>query len=279
MIEEPLQFGDGGRLFGILTTPDRPADAASVSRIFVFLNAGLVPRAGPHRLHVRLARELAEIGIHSLRIDFAGRGDSLPPAEGPDQKTVAADFVEIMRLLESELGDIEIVLVGLCSGADNAIRLALQDRRVTGLVLLDPVCDQDPGFRSRALRYSTRALLRKCTTPSKYLPWIKRCIAAMFGRTDDADGSVDSLSLRDLPTAEQTRDALATVRERNGKVLAVFTQYALDYYNQLGQMGDVLGLDGYDEFCTERFWPQVEHTYPIEQHRRQLIDAIRSWAS
>ena len=55
LTEEPLQFGEGGRLFGILTLPGMPPRRAQELPVFVFLNAGLLHRVGPHRLHVRLA--------------------------------------------------------------------------------------------------------------------------------------------------------------------------------------------------------------------------------
>ena len=39
-------------------------------------------------------------------------------------------------------------------------------------------------------------------------------------------------------------------------MLSVFTQAVLGYYNQEGQLGRVLGVDGYEQFCTELFWPR-----------------------
>jgi len=61
-------------------------------------------------------------------------------------------------------------------------------------------------------------------------------------------------------------------------VLSVFTQYALGYYNQAGQLGRVLGVDGYQQFCTELFWPHAEHTYTLDLHRRRLMEVIKTWA-
>ena len=50
-MEEPLQFGDGGRLFGILTLSSMSPCKAPGLPVFVFLNAGLLHRVGPHRLY------------------------------------------------------------------------------------------------------------------------------------------------------------------------------------------------------------------------------------
>src|SRR3954464_13203392 len=103
LTEEVLQFGEGGRLFGILTLPSvRPRNAHKLP-VFVFLSAGLLHRVGPYRLHVRLGRELARMGFTSLRVDLAGTGDSPPRPGLTNQQSVEGDFQEILRVLDSRL--------------------------------------------------------------------------------------------------------------------------------------------------------------------------------
>src|SRR5437762_1624267 len=143
LTEEPVQFGEGGRLFGILTLPSTPPRNGQDLPVFVFLSAGLLHRVGPYNLHVRLARELAQMGFSSLRVDLAGMGDSPPRPGLTNQQSVAADFAEIVGILDARLGRLPLVLAGLCTGADNASTLALKERRVIGMVLLDPVCFPD----------------------------------------------------------------------------------------------------------------------------------------
>lgn len=278
MKEIPLHFGENRRLFGILTPADDSRREGSESRVFVLLNAGLLHRVGPYGLHVRLARELATIGFSSLRVDLAGLGDSLPRSRSTIEESVATDYADIVSILESQLGPVSIVLVGLCSGADNAIRLAPEDSRITGMVLLDPVCNKDDGFNARALRFRMRAMIRKCMTFSSFLPWRKRCIGALTKQGPSAEDPIDNMALRHLPSWEQTRTGFKAFREREGRVLSIFTRYALQYYNQAGQMGRVIDQDRYGEFSTELFWPDVGHTYPVESHRDRLIEAIKSWA-
>ncbi|PYX50742.1 MAG: hypothetical protein DMG76_33920 [Acidobacteria bacterium] len=279
LTEEPLQFGDGGRLFGILTLPSMSHRKAPGLPVFVFLNAGLLHRVGPRRLYVHLARDLSRMGFSSLRVDLAGIGDSPPRPGLTNQQSVAADYDEILRVLESRLARVPLILAGLCSGADNAIRLAPKDSRVVGLVLLDPVCSPDDGF-------SARAFVSKYTNTARYVAWLKRRFEAPTTQPRGSQEQIDPLTLRDAPTLEQLRDApleqlrsaFESIRERDGRVLSVFTQYALQYYNQAGQLARVLGVAGYQQFCTELFWPQAEHTYTLELHRRRLIDAIKTWA-
>ena len=275
LTEEPLQFGEGGRLFGILTLPSVPPCNAQALPVFVFLNAGLLHRVGPYRLYVRLVRNLAQMGFSSLRVDLAGRGDSPERFGLTNQQSVAADYEEIVGVLESRLGRLRLVLGGLCSAADDAIRLARADQRVIGMLLLDPVCSLDDGFRARAV-------IMKYTNPARYLVWLKRrlnLLATLPGENWNDSEMIDPLTLRDAPTGEQLRAAFEAICERRGRVLSVFTQYATQYYNQLGQLGRTLDVVGYQRFCTEIFWPQMAHTFTLELHRRRLIEEIKNWAS
>ena len=284
--EEPLQFGDGGRLFGILTMPGTSHRKAQELPVFVFLNAGLLHRVGPRRLYVRLARELSQMGFISLRVDLAGTGDSPRRPGLTYSQSVAADFKEILGGLESRLGSTALVLAGLCSGAHDAVRLAPEEPRVVGMVLLDPICFQDDGFLARAV-------ILKYADPARYIAWLKRrfetLTAPRGGRKKDnqlarAPGPEDIAGGEELPatwgvpTREQLRAAFEAIRGREGRVLSVFSQMALEYYNEQGQLGRVVGMDGYQQSCTELFWPEADHTYTLELHRRRLIDAIKAWA-
>lgn len=286
LTEEPLQFGEGGRLFGILTLPGMPPCSARELPVFVFFNAGLLHRVGPHRLYVRLARDLSRMGFSSLRVDLAGTGDSPRRPDLTYPQSIAADFGEISGVLESRLGRLPLVLAGLCSGANSVVRLTPEEPRVVGMVLLDPICFPDDGFRARAvaLRYAN---------PARYIAWLKRRFKALTipsrGKQEEND-SVDVLAPEDIPTQEQVRAtwgipnrdqlraAFASICRREGRVLAVFTQSAIAYYNQVGQLGRVLGVDGYQQFCTEVFWPHAEHIYTLDLHRRRLIEEIKTWA-
>lgn len=273
--EEPLQFGDGGRLFGILTIPNTPPGPASELPVFVFLTAGFLHRVGPLRLHVRLARELARMGFSSLRVDMAGTGDTPPrPALMSYQQSVRADFKGIVDVLDSRLGRPSFVLVGLCSGADNAIMLAVKEPRIVGMVLLDSICFPEAGFRAREI-------FQKYASPARYVAWAKHRFKALTGPPAERKEPVDPQEWRqwrELPTLEELRVAFESIRERNGRVMSVFTGQALQYYNRAGQLGRVLNVEGYRKFCTERFWPEAEHTYNLEVHRRRLMDEIKTWA-
>ncbi len=269
--EELLQFGEGGRLFGILTLPGEAPPGEHALPVFVFLSAGMLHRVGPTRLHVLLSRQLANRGFTSLRVDLSGKGDSPTRPGLSNQQSVAADFDEILRILKRRLGNTPLVLAGLCSGADNAIRLTVNEPRVVGMVLLDPLCFPDDGFE-------VRNIVKKYTSPARYILWLKWRLNRLANPDSGKEEPGDPLALRDLPSREQMKAAFESIGRRDGRVLSVFTQYALIYYNRSGQLGQVLDVNGYRNFCTEKFWPESEHTYRMELHRRRLMDEIEAWA-
>ncbi len=75
--EQALRFGPAGRLFGMLC---RPRQSARPNLVVLIGSAGAASHHGHFRFHVMLARRLAEAGIASLRLDFAGLGESDPGA-------------------------------------------------------------------------------------------------------------------------------------------------------------------------------------------------------
>jgi pimeloyl-ACP methyl ester carboxylesterase len=269
--ETPLQFGEGGRLFAILTEPSYVSGNADARPVFVFLNSGLVQRIGPCRLYYRLARALAENGISSLRVDLSGIGDSPARSGLTLRDSVEADFADIRSVVRDRLGPASIVLVGLCSGADNAIRLVDRDPSVTGLVLLDPVCDRDKGFEARALKSYLRECSKNPTLPLKIFS--RRLRSFLKGRRP-----IDPLSYRALPTTAETKRAFGLIAQRDGRTLSIFTRYALSYYNEPGQLQRSLEIPAASAVCDEILWRDVEHTYTLEMHRERVIKAVVDWA-
>src|SRR5262249_2962001 len=150
------RFGEDGRLAGLLTEPE---GFSAVRGAVVLVTAGLVPSFGPFRLYVELARRLADDGFAVLRFDVEGIGDSvvahpcLPFVERAARGLLhATDFMR-----DRYLGG-DLVLAGLCSGAEDSFRAAAVIPSVRQVVLIDPFSYQTPGWLARNLLY--RALRR-----------------------------------------------------------------------------------------------------------------------
>ena len=138
-IETPLRFGDG-RLFGVLCRPE----TEGCGRAVVIVNSGGDPHYGYARFSVEFARRLAGAGTPSLRMDFAGLGDSISPPD--DIAGEAATHVfEVERTGDigagldalTELGYDRFALHGLCSGAYHAFQAAVADPRIDRLLLVN----------------------------------------------------------------------------------------------------------------------------------------------
>jgi len=113
-------------LVGVLTDADH-ADKPGLPAV-VFLNAGMLHRVGPNRLHVRLARNLARRGFTSLRFDRSGVGDSPARTDGlPLRDAALGDVRDALDFLAAERGASSFILVGLCSGADLAFGSCVEE--------------------------------------------------------------------------------------------------------------------------------------------------------
>jgi alpha-beta hydrolase superfamily lysophospholipase len=137
--EELHHFGPGERLFGVLT---RPASGPS-RRAVLMLNAGSIHHVGPHRLYVRLAREAAAFGCTSLRFDFEGLGDSILRSPGEENEPYpewALANLEAAVTHVRALGCTEVILLGVCSGAQTAFQAGheLPELPVNRLILINP---------------------------------------------------------------------------------------------------------------------------------------------
>jgi len=97
-------------------------------KVVVFLSSGVDRHTGPSRLWVTLARRWAASGVRCVRADLSGLGESPPrpgEAAGVLRSPVAFDdVVDVANAVAT--GPEDVVLVGLCSGAYQALESALE---------------------------------------------------------------------------------------------------------------------------------------------------------
>jgi hypothetical protein len=148
MKENVAFFGKLKSLIGIITEPSGEYNTTAV----LFLNAGLLHRIGPNRLYVKMARNLADHGIISFRFDLSGIGDSKARIDNlPFEKSSIEEVQEAISYLMSVKNVTDIILIGLCSGADTAFRTSLIDNRITGMI----------GINGYYIKYDLRQQLRE----------------------------------------------------------------------------------------------------------------------
>ena len=238
-----------GALAGIVTE--------SGPRGCVLINAGLVPKFGPFRLYAELARELARGGITTLRFDLGGIGDSAPthpgqPLAGRTRLDIAAAVEHLAKQCKS------IVVGGLCSGAEDALRYAETDSRVTGVVMIDPFAYRTRGWHARNLAY--RAMRRSLRALGVYKPL-------------PVEASKRLVDYRHMPRDESARILQALIARRT-RVHFIYTGGMHDSFNHPGQLAAMFpALDFAGQVTLDHF-PRFDHTQLFGEDRAQLVEAI-----
>lgn len=268
MNEQIFRYGENSRGIGIITLPTKLQGAP----IVVSLNAGLLQRTEPYRLNVLVNRTLARIGYIALRVDLSGKGDTPSRSNLNNRESVALDWNFIKQELIKQFGDRPIIIFGLCSGADNGIKLSAIDKSIKGLILLDPISRKDKKFKKRDF-------YNKIKNPNKWLNIHKK----IFNRIKGLNKSNKNLlsnptALRDEPTHLDLDNCINNIVDGDGRMLLFFTGFSLEYYNQEGQFCRALAKKELRTICKEVFWPEADHILDIQQHRSEFINKVSLWA-
>lgn len=143
----PIHFGKSqSPLFGIHHPPTAAPGPASTSRgagrpgAVLLCNPFGQEAIRAHRIYAVLAAKLSRLGLHVLRFDYSGTGDSSGDVEDGSQAQWLDDIVEA----HDELGAIaevnRVTWIGLRYGASLAVLAAEKLARPLGdLILWDPV--------------------------------------------------------------------------------------------------------------------------------------------
>jgi hypothetical protein len=256
MSEEEIVALDEGR-FGILGGPRR-GDGTSVC--LILLNAGFIHRSGPFRLHVRLARRLADAGVASFRFDAPGLGDAIARSDRPLLETLRTS----MDILESRHGHARFVVGGLCSAADLGWQVALADPRVVGVLSIDGMVRTGWWYRLGRLR---RALNKPPGT------WLRRLRRRSRVRETAPIAAED---LRDWPQPGSERAQMAALIARGVRFFFLFTGGA-GYFLHRSQFAATWGKASRAPTVELEHWPQCDHTFFAESDRCRLIERIVDW--
>ncbi|MDB5731134.1 MAG: hypothetical protein JWQ03_1029 [Variovorax sp.] len=271
--QSAVLFGSDRSLVGIVTEPlcEKPAGVACL-----LLNMGAHHRVGPHRVNVKLAHHLASLGIGSLRFDLAGLGDS-KAATGAEHFAAQAvrDLQAAMDLLEQTLGIRQFLVVGLCSGATNALAAAVADARVVGITLFDGY--SFPGRRSRWERQLQRALAASSNPAilGKTLRWLKRGGKALDTR-DKAAGIFDEVQSPEVVAGLFCR-SMEQVVERG---VAVYLLYSGTLHVR-DRNRDQLGPFRNEPFAKHihyEFMADIDHTLTTMASQQRFLKSVSDWA-
>lgn len=283
--EQTLVFGRHDHLVGTLTLPP-PGAARDRGWAVLLTNAGVIPRVGPHRMNVRLARCLAERGVAAIRFDTSGLGDSRrPPSDLDSIEQDIADTRDAMDLVTSRLGPRRFAMVGFCSGGDLACQTALRDPRLEAALLFDSYVY--PTAKAKLLGLAHR--LRRhgpWDTAGRLLRFLRRRgappaaahseSAAAAGAEPGAWGPVIFGRSR-MPPEELFGSQVRQLVERGAALHFVYSGGEPDWYNHAGQFRAMFKRQGFVDRVDYTYLPRVDHTITLPQAQGAVTDTIVAW--
>jgi exosortase A-associated hydrolase 1 len=277
--ERPVVFPCGeDQLLGML----HPAGTGSSgARGVLIVVGGPQYRVGSHRQFVLLARDLAAAGHPVLRFDYRGMGDSEGPFRGFE--AIGDDIGAALDAFQAEQPEVhEIVLWGLCDAASAAAFHGHRDRRVSGMVLLNPWVRTEAGEARTVVRHYYRARLRDPAFWRKLLSLRFNPMRALSGllanlrRSRGGHGGPHGAADEDLPLPERMRRGLAAFR---GHVLLLLSG------------NDLTAREFEDTAHASAQWrqwmesssvrvarlPEADHTFSRAEWRERVSVLTRDW--
>ncbi len=247
--------------------------------MLLLTNAGVIPRIGPHRLNVRLARRFAELGIASLRFDMSGLGDSRRSSSRRSTgEQFVADTISSMDLAKAEVGAEQFLMVGFCSGGDVAHLTALADPRLRAIVLWDSYVY--PTRKAKLLGMLHR--LRRNSLASLATKVAMRL--GRLGRRGDEGGpgapvaEVSSIFGRaQMPPRDEFGQRIRTLVDRGVEVLFLYSGGEPVYYNYERQFNDTFGEYGFASRVGYEYLPRSDHTFIQPHAQATLIERVEHW--
>jgi dienelactone hydrolase len=276
MREKALLFGEAKSLVGVVTDPDPAAEARG--RGVIILNAGVLHRVGPNRVHVTLARAFADAGFVVLRFDFSGIGDSARPnGSEPFVQRAVKDAVQAMDVLSQSHGIREFLVIGICAGADSGLQVACTDRRVVGAILVD-------GYNLPSLGMALYFYRWKLINPWS---WIRFLIGRSMTWSAVRNATLNRQSTRSmlaagesvLPTPAQFVAQIRSLTERGTDLLLFYTEASASYYNYRRLLRRSIGSWPTGKKISVEHMADSDHVFTLRTNRERLLARVLGWAT
>ena len=283
--DQPVRL-PGGKI-GVITRPT--VEPAEPRPLVLALNTGVVHRVGHGRMYVTLARRLAAKGHTVLRFDLSGIGDSEKRTDALSSFDGGlADIGEVMDWLENAKPNTPVVMIGLCSGAQNSLVHGGSDPRVDGVVLLDP-------FIPRTSRFYVNLYMRKAArnafNPSAWSGLGRQLLSALGQRLrrrpekeveiaqagDEAQDEGFQQRIEDASVRNQIERAFKTAIDRRLKMLMVLTGGMPLQHNYRRQLSDAFPQLRFGDLLKLEYWGDTDHVFSHREDRERLFGRIESW--
>jgi exosortase A-associated hydrolase 1 len=258
--QRALRFScHGSNLVGIVDVPDRP-----LPRGVLIITGGPQYRVGGHRQFTLMARMLAARGLPVMRFDRRGMGDSEGEPRAFD--TIDDDIQAAMKEFFMQMPEMkEIVIVGLCDAATAAAFYAHTDKRVRGLVLLNPWVRTPESAARATLRHYYLARLGE-------VAFWKKVATGNLALAASAAALRHNMRLAAGDrTAALPQRVVASLRCFEGQVLVVLGG-ADPTAHEFAEL-----IDKHDLKCRRVDIPDANHTFASSEWRDEVAHISANW--
>jgi pimeloyl-ACP methyl ester carboxylesterase len=229
MGEQSLILGAENHLVATMTPAENGGNSAP-RYVAVLTNSGVIPRGGPHRMNVHLARRFAKMGIPSIRFDMSGLGDSARSSRTqPVVEQWVADTRAVMDAAQRQFACNRFFMVGFCSGAEVAHLVALEDRRMRAAVLWDLYAYPTLQSMVRTALYR----LRRAGVRGSLHKVVMRTKSLFQGQADQAQDSAVEVS--QVPPRDEFAKRIQTLVDAEVELLFAFCSGQNEWFNHRGQ--------------------------------------------
>jgi pimeloyl-ACP methyl ester carboxylesterase len=279
MKESVIEFGDEQRLVGTLLTIEptmRSLSSTGLPIAVLTFNAGLIPRTGPHRIWVSLARKIGHQGVCSLRFDLSGQGDSRAAASMQAFETQSIeDICQAMAAVQEKTGIERFILIGICSGGVLSYQAALEDERIIGCAMIDPY------MYTTARTFLVR--MQERVRREGYLPVIKGAVHALkrklgvFSVAASIAKPPSALPGLARPEPEDYAAGLQKLLDRKTKIWMIYTGSYLYKYNYKEQFNDYFKRFKLTGPLVVDFETSIDHTVTEKSSQAFVVNKMADW--
>jgi hypothetical protein len=273
MAEHTLILGTENHLVATFTPADGTV-SGTPRMVALLTNSGVIPRSGPHRMNVHLARRLAAMGIPSVRFDMSGLGDSRRATSTlPVVQQWVADTRSVMDAAQSRFGCDRFVMVGFCSGAEVAHLVALEDARMRAILLWDLYAYKSLQTHVRTFFFRLR---RAGFAGAVKKAWGRLVLAMRSKKVVEArsDRAVD-VSL--VPPLDTFARRIQTLTDGGVELLFVFCGGEPEWFNHSGQFRSMFGRYPFFDKLAFNYLQISDHLITTQEAQVAFLQMTEQW--
>ena len=239
--------------------------------VALLTNAGVIPRSGPHRMNVYLARKFAQMGIPSIRFDLSGLGDSVRASGSlPVIDQWVADTRAAMDEAQAKFACDRFVMVGFCSGAEVAHHVALEDPRLRAAVIWDLYSYPTLQSRLRAVLYRLKRV------------GINRLFPKLLARLRRSTSRGNAAQAHEVempvpPPRDEFAGQVQTLVDRGVELHFAFSGGHLERFNHETQFKSMFAGYAFANQVAFTYLDRADHVLTQHESRQRFVSMVSDW--